>query len=356
MSMKSLIGTGTKLWLDSIDPDLVRENFDWGATGATSNPIIVADLIKSGRFDSDLERLVEAGFDDEAIAWEMTDRLVRQAQEVFHPIWVQSRGNDGYVSFEVDPLLEDPLRALPQPERTKGYIELGQKWAMGHENRMIKVPATEAGLGALEELAAAGITLNVTLIFTERQHRAACEAVWRGAQRRDTLDSFKSVYSIFVSRVDVYTEQHLDGLSPEVQGEVGIINAQRIWNSNREFWSDKQTPLQQEIIFASTGVKRPGEPAWKYVAALAGSDIQTNPPATNMAVGASGRSFTNQLATPPPQTASDEIDARVDFERLEDVLMEEGIKKFADPHKGLLALIADKRGVSATGPSATGPS
>ena len=105
--LKSLISTGTKLWLDSIDPDLVQENRGWGATGATSNPIIVADLIKSGRFDADLEQLIGAGQDDETIAWEMTDRLVRQAQAVFHPVWQQTQGDNGYVSFELDPLIED---------------------------------------------------------------------------------------------------------------------------------------------------------------------------------------------------------------------------------------------------------
>ena len=348
-AITSLINTGTKLWLDSIDPELVRQNLAWGATGATSNPIIVADLIKSGRFDPDLAQFVELGYDNDTIAWEMTDRLVRKAQEMFQPIWERTTRNDGYVSFEVDPLLEDPDHAPAVSERSQQYVELGKKWAAGHTNRMIKVPATVAGLGALEELAAAGITLNVTLIFTERQHRAACEAIWRGVQRRDDLDSFKSVYSIFVSRVDVYTEQQVAELSPPVQGEVGIVNAKRIWNLNREFWSDKQTPLDQEIIFASTGVKRPGEPAWKYVAALAGSDIQTNPPATNTAVSTSSMEFTDQLAVPTDRALVDEIERRVDFTRLEQVLMDEGIRKFADPHKTLLALIAEKRCALAAG-------
>ena len=347
--LRSLIATGTKLWLDSIDPDLVRENRGFGATGATSNPIIVADLIKSGRWDSDLERHMAAGLDDDALAWAMTDQLVSQAQQVFHPVWRETQGNDGYVSFEVDPLLEDPLQTLSTDERTARYIELGKHWAAGHDNRMIKVPATEAGLGALEELSAAGVTLNVTLIFTERQHRVACEAVWRGAQRRGSLSRFKSVYSIFVSRVDVYTEQQVAGLSGAVQGQVGIVNAKRIWAAHRRFWSDKPTPLSQEMIFASTGVKKPEDPAWKYVEAFAGSDIQTNPPATNEAVGASGRSFVAQVEQLPPAKVLEEIDQQVDFERLETVLMDEGVRKFADPHKALLALIAEKRSALATG-------
>src|ERR1043165_1970220 len=102
MSLKSLIATGTKLWLDSIDPELVRKNRALGATGATSNPIIIADLIKTGRFDKDLQGFIDAGQDDETIAWNLTDKLVKDAQGVFLPVWEQTKGNDGYVSFELD--------------------------------------------------------------------------------------------------------------------------------------------------------------------------------------------------------------------------------------------------------------
>src|SRR5215216_833671 len=116
MSLQSLIASGTKLWLDSIDPDLVRKNRAFGATGATSNPIIISDLIKTGRFDSQLEELIQGGSSNEVIAWEMTDRLVRQAQEVFLPTWNETQGNDGYVSFELDPLLEDLQLGPPHAE------------------------------------------------------------------------------------------------------------------------------------------------------------------------------------------------------------------------------------------------
>ncbi len=348
-SLKSLIATGTKLWLDSIDPDLVAENRARGATGATSNPIIISDLLKTGRFDEQLEEFQSQGLDDEAIAWAMTDQLVQQAQEVFHPAWQQTKGNDGYVSFELDPLLEDLELGPPHDERVARYIELGKQWAAGHDNRMIKVPATPAGLDALEELAAAGITLNVTLIFSTRQYHAAREAVWRGAQRRGDLQKFKSVYSIFVSRLDVYTEKQVPELSAAAQGQVGIVNAKRLWADNAAYWKDKKLPLAQEIIFASTGTKKPEDPPWKYVAAFAGSDIQTNPPATNQAVLDSGREFTADVANFPSAEILAEIDAKVDFERLEHVLMEEGLKKFADPQKALLDLIATKRQALAQG-------
>jgi len=342
--LESLVASGTKLWLDSIDPDLVVENRKFGATGATSNPIIISDLLKTGRFDSQITDLAKQGKSDADIAWEMTDRLVRNAQEVFFDVWEKTKGNDGYVSFELDPLLEDKSCTLSVADKAKKYVELGKQWAAGHKNRMIKVPATPGGLAALEELAAAGITLNVTLLFTQRQYEIARDAIWRGAQKRKSLDSFKSVYSIFVSRIDVYTKKHVADLTPAAQGLVGIVNAQRLWLDNEKFWADKKLPLKQEFIFASTGTKDPSDSPDKYVAALAGSDIQTNPPGTNAAIQKlPGKVFTRAVDKLPPANVLAEIDQKVDFAKLEQVLMDEGLAKFAEPFQSLLALIATKR-------------
>jgi len=341
--LESLIATGTKLWIDSIDPDLVVRDRALGATGATSNPVIVSNLIETGRFDDRLEALMGEGHDDERIAWQLTDHLVRGAQEVFHSVWKSSRGNDGYVSFELDPLLEDPELGPPHAERVSRYVELAKQWAAEQDNRMIKVPATAAGIDALEAIAAAGVHINVTLIFTMRQYEAARDAVWRGARQRGSLDGFKSVYSIFVSRLDVYTQKQVSQLSPQAQGQVGIVNAKRIWLANQAFWSGHDTPLDQEIIFASTGTKTKDDPPWKYVEAFAGSDIETNPPETNEAYQASGRTASRQVDQMPPQAVLDEIDQKVDMQALEETLMREGIQKFADPQKQLLELIAKKR-------------
>jgi transaldolase len=342
--LKSLVACGTKLWLDSVDPGLVKANRALGATGATSNPIIISELIKAGAFDKELDELLqEKGLSDDVVAWRLTDSVVRHAQEVFRPVWDSTKGDDGYVSFELDPLLEDPNNKPPLKDAIARYVELGRQWFKEHDNRMIKVPATEAGLGALEELCASGVTLNVTLIFTMRQYEAARDAVWRGAQRRKSLDTFKSVYSIFVSRVDVYTEKHVPQLSPAAQGQVGIVNCKRIWRANQQFWSTRPTPLRQEMIFASTGTKKPEDPPWKYVEALAGSDIQTNPPATNEAVEKSGRIFHRMVDQLPPAEVLAEIDAKVDVQQMETVLMSEGVSKFADPQKALLKLLAEHR-------------
>jgi transaldolase len=341
--LQSLVAAGTKLWLDSVDPEEIAKNRAFGATGATSNPIIIADLLQTGRFDADIQALIRDGHDNEAIAWAMTDKLVKQAQDVFLEVSQQTKCNDGWVSFELDPLLEDPTRNLPIAERTASYITLGKKWAAGHTNRMIKVPATEGGLGSLEELVAAGLAVNVTLIFSERQYKIARDACWRGAQRRTDKEKVKTVYSIFVSRLDVYTEKAVPELIPAAQGQVGIVNAKRIWKMNQDFWLDKGLALQQEMIFASTGTKKKEDAPWKYVGAFAGSDIETNPPATNKAVQESGQLFTKQVHLLPSAEILADIDAKVDMAKLETTLMAEGIAKFADPHKSLLKLIETKR-------------
>ena len=341
--LQSLIASGTKLWLDSVDPDLVAENRKLGATGATSNPIIVADLIKTGRFDDTLQKFLDQGLSDEDIAWAMTDDLVKRAQAVFKDVWDKTVGNDGYVSFELDPLLDDAEGKLSHDQRVLRYVELGKRWYAGHSNRMIKVPATAAGLAALEELAAAGVPLNVTLIFTRRQYEQARDAIHRGFQRRYPRTLCKSVYSIFVSRIDVWTRKHLPQLSKDAQGLVGVVNAKRVWSLNRDYWAAHPMPLQQEMIFASTGAKLEGQPEDFYIEHLAGADIQTNPPATNEALQNTGKTYTRRVNELPPRSILDEIDRTVDLQAMEDALMEEGLAKFADPFRKLLALIADKR-------------
>ncbi|HVK08374.1 MAG TPA: transaldolase family protein [Gemmataceae bacterium] len=357
MSLASLIATGTKVWLDGVAPDELQKNHEWGVTGATSNPTIVSKIIGRGHFDGRISELIGQGHTDDEVAWALNDELVESAQKVFLPAWERTEGNDGYVSFELDPLIEDEAARLDDSERVRRYLELGRKWAAGHRNRMIKVPASVAGLAALEGLAAAGVTINVTLMFTERQYQLARDAIWRGARhRKDGLRDFKSVYSVFVSRVDVYTEEHAPDLSPAAQGMVGIVNAKRVWRENQEFWRDKGLRLQQEIVFASTGVKRPGDPADRYVEAFAGGDIQTNPPATNEAVEKASKTYARHIDQMPSPDVVGEIDWKVDMVALERGLMAEGIEKFVEPQRALLRLIAQKRAAQlARGRRPSGP-
>ncbi|MCM2371218.1 transaldolase family protein [Aporhodopirellula aestuarii] len=340
--LKSLIDTGTKLYLDSVEPAEVDKNLAYGAVGATSNPAIISGIVAEGGLDSEIESMLADGKTDEEIAWALTDQLVSEAEAKFADIHKATKGNAGWVSFELDPLLEDPSLGLKEDDVVEKYIELGKKWSAGHTNRMIKVPATPAGLKALEPLAAAGVTLNVTLIFTDEQYRIAREAIWRGVNGKVDPAQFKSVYSIFISRIDVYTSKNVS-LSEKAQGMVGIVNAKRVWKENQAFWADKGLPLQQELIFASTGTKDPKDPPWKYVVALAGSDIQTNPPETNAAIAESDVTFTRTVDDMPSDEVLSEIDAAVDVQKMHEFLMAEGVDKFVKPQRALLKLIADKR-------------
>src|SRR3954451_12158737 len=132
MSLKALVATGTKVWSDSVDPDVIKTARAKGITGATSNPIIIADIIKKGGLDQRISQLIEQeGSDDASIAWTLDDELVKAAQKEFMPVWEQTKGNDGYVSFELDPLIEDPNGNIPHAERVRRYTELGKKWAAG---------------------------------------------------------------------------------------------------------------------------------------------------------------------------------------------------------------------------------
>src|SRR5436190_10454554 len=123
MSLKALVATGTKVWSDSIDPDVIKTARSKGISGATSNPIIIADILKKGGFDERISQLIDKGLDDSAIAWALDDELVSAAQKVFMADWDKTGGNDGYVSFELDPLLEDETKPVPHAERVKKYIE-----------------------------------------------------------------------------------------------------------------------------------------------------------------------------------------------------------------------------------------
>lgn len=341
-SLKSLVASGTKLWLDSIAPAAITEALKDGATGATSNPIIVADILQNGDYQADIKALKAKGLDAEAIAWQMTDKLVNDAEGMLYDtdIFADSGGDNGFVSFELDPLLEDSRCTLSRQDKIARYTELAIKWGEDRPQRLIKVPATDEGIAALAPMVAAGINVNVTLIFSQRQLEAARQQVWQGAQQRDDLSTFKSVYSIFVSRLDVYADSHLPELSAEAKAFVGIYNAKKLWRNNTDFWQDKGTPLSQEIVFASTGTKRPDDEPWKYVAAFAGSDIQTNPPATNAKTAASGLSFNAKIEEPVPAAIAEELEAKVDWAQMERVLMAEGLDKFSAPQKKLIDWIA----------------
>jgi transaldolase len=180
----------------------------------------------------------------------MTDHLVEQAEEAFQPVWVQTKGNDGWVSFELDPLLEDVSSPMPVAERTAHYIELGKK--VGSRSHQ---PHDQNTGHSRRDRVSVRRTITPQEVSAQRRSDLCVNSVRHGAvmrcgcgaqQRRKSLEWFKSVYSIFVSRLDVYTSSRVPTLSAAAQGQVGIVNAKRIWRMNETFWSDKKLPLKQE--------------------------------------------------------------------------------------------------------------
>lgn len=123
MSLSSLIATGTKVWLDGVEPNEIQKQRAWGITGATSNPAIVSKIIGRGHFDDRISELVEQGLTDEQISCKLDDELVQSAQQVFFLAWKRTMGNEGYVSFELDPLIEDDAAGLGHAERVRRYVE-----------------------------------------------------------------------------------------------------------------------------------------------------------------------------------------------------------------------------------------
>ncbi len=214
MPLKSLIASGTKG-----NRTRFRRTTSGCATGATSNPAIVSKIIGHGHFDARIRELVEEGLSDEQIAWQLDDELVASAQKIFLPDWERTSADDGYVSFELDPLIEDQAAGLNNSQRVQRYIELAAKWSAGHQNRMIKVPATPAGLDALEAIAAAGVTINVTLMFVPRQYQIARDAIWRGAGsvKMDWAISKASIASS--CRASMFTQNCRLAISPPPRRE-----------------------------------------------------------------------------------------------------------------------------------------
>lgn len=224
-------------------------------------------------------------------------------------------------------------------------MALGKQYAAGHTNRMIKVPATPGGLAALEELSSAEMAARRRCCSQAAiRDRPRCR-VAQCAQRRSSLVGFKSVYSIFVSRIDVYTKKHVPELIPAAEEWSGSsMPSDCGWKTTS---SGRIRSCRSSRNSSSPAPERKNQPDSpdKYVDALAGADIQTDPPGTNAAIQQlTGKTFTRKVDQLPHANVLADIDAKVrHFAKLEQVLMDEGLAKFADPFNALLKTIASKR-------------
>jgi transaldolase len=352
--LEHLQAADVSIWLDTLS----RELLDSGAfaeliagsavTGATSNPTIFAKAITgSDRYDDQLGEAVAAGVrDPRELFFELALEDVRRAADLLRPAYDASAGRDGFVSFECTPDLADDTAAT--------VAQAAELWTcLGRPNVMIKVPATEAGVPAIEELTARGVNVNVTLLFSTARYEQVIDAYLTGLERRvshgEPVDAIASVASFFVSRVDAKT----DALLPEgsdLRGRVAIANAQLAYSRYRErFAGPRWLALRgagahpQRPLWASTGTKDRAYSDVLYVEELiAPGVVNTMPEATLRAFadhGDAGRTFEGNAAGTLRRAA----DAGIDVAGVTAELEREGVRSFCDSYRELLACIVSKR-------------
>jgi transaldolase len=354
--LASLQAAGVSIWLDTLSRELLETGAfarlvtEDAATGATSNPTIFAKAITtSDRYDAQLHELADAEVTDVRegfFALALDD--VRHAAEVLRPVYERSAGRDGFVSFECTPDLAGDTDAT-----VAQALELWRRLAA--PNVMIKVPATEAGVAAIEQLTRRGVNVNVTLLFSVARYEQVIDAYLRGLEARaaagEPLKQISSVASFFVSRIDVKADRVLSADSP-LRGRVAIANArvayQRFlerfagerWEALRRRGARPQLPL-----WASTGTKDPAYRDVLYVEELIGPDVvNTMPEATLRAFADHGRVARTLDADPgeAERTLTAAGAAGVDLERITGDLEREGIEAFCASYRLLLDRVQSK--------------
>jgi transaldolase len=350
--LEALRRAGVSIWLDTLSRDLLDSGAfaamiaGGGVTGATSNPTIFAKAIAgSDRYDEQLRTAAATGVrDPRELFFELALEDVRRAADLLRPAYAASGGRDGLVSFEVTPDLADDADAtVAQAVRLWGRLS--------RPNVMIKVPATEAGLPAIEALTARGINVNVTLLFAVGRYEQVMDAYLSGLERRERLGEplahVASVASFFVSRVDAKVDALLPGDS-DLRGRVAIANARLAYARYRDtFRGDRWRRLRragarpQRPLWASTGTKDPAYSDVLYVEALIARDVvNTMPQATLAAFADHGhaRAF-DPGARAPLETLRRAAEAGVDLTAVTTELEREGVRAFCDSYRDIIARI-----------------
>jgi transaldolase len=359
--LQKLSELGQSVWIDYLSRDLLQSGElermmrEDAVVGVTSNPTIFQKAIASGTaYDEQLKELLDEGETDlKELFLKLTERDIAEACDLLRSVWDGGGGQDGYVSWEVDPnLAYDREGTLEEARRLHGIIE--------RPNLFVKIPATKPGLGAIEDMIAAGRNINVTLIFSLQRHEEVMEAYVRGLERLveggGDASRVASVASFFVSRVDTETDKRLDAIGghDELKGKLAIANARLAYQSwKRVFSGERWERLQaagatsQRCLWASTSVKNPDYRDTMYVEELIGSKTVNTMPQETI------ESFQDHGVV--EETLERDLDGAhrlfeqlaevgIDYDDVVDTLEREGVQKFADSFAELLDGIRSKQG------------
>jgi transaldolase len=354
--LQQLHEAGVSIWLDTLSRELLETGEferlvrEFAVTGATSNPTIFAKAITdSDRYDAQLQELAARGVDEpQPVFLELALEDIRQAADLLRPTCERSQGADGFISLECTPdLAADVDGTIEQALDLWTRLDL--------PNVMIKVPATLAGVTAVEELTVRGVNVNVTLLFSLRRYEEVIEAYLRGLERRarhdEGLAGLTSVASFFVSRVDTKADAALPATSP-LRGRVAVANASLAYGRYLERFSGPRWERLEALgarpqrpLWASTGTKNPDYSDVLYVERLIGRGvINTMPDATLRAfrdhgeVGPALDADTGEAE----RVLAGAAEAGLNLDAVTTELEREGVESFCSSYDELLRCIETK--------------
>ncbi len=363
--LAALTEAGTSVWLDQIRRSLIESGElerlmkEDSLRGVTSNPAIFEKaILGSEDYDEDIEKLAGEGLAASEIYLNLAIKDVQMACDVLRPVWDEAGGADGFVSLEVEPSLAFDCDATLAQAR-----ELWE--SVDRPNVMIKIPGTEEALPAIEDAIAAGINVNVTLLFSIESYEAVAERYIRGMERRkqagETLD-VQSVASFFVSRVDSEVDKRLEKLEREdLQGIAAVANARAAYMSfKRIFHGDRFAALLeagapvQRPLWASTGVKDPKYPETKYVDELVAPETVNTMPMATLNAAAEQSEVRGATADQDPSADLKALEeAGIDMGDVTKQLLTEAVDKFVVPFEKLIAGVESSKEAAVIGRPAT---
>jgi transaldolase len=356
--LEQLHEAGVSIWLDTLSRQLLSTGSfaelirDFSVTGATSNPTIFAKAITgSDLYDDELRELAASGQRDlQELFFSLALDDVREAARELRPSFDRSDGRDGFISFECTPDLADDTDAT-----VAQATDLWQR--LDQPNVMIKVPGTQAGLRAVEELTRRGVNVNITLLFSVARYELVIDAYLRGLTARadvgEPIHDITSVASFFLSRIDSKVDDQLPESSP-LRGQLAIASARVAYQRYLDKFAgdtweqlEAQGANRQRPLWASTGTKNPAYSDTRYVAELIGPDVISTMPDQTLRAFADHGEVARTLeadAEMAEQTLADATTAGIDLQAIAAELEREGVQSFCDSYHQLLDCIEGKLG------------